>query len=102
MIKIEDFTKEEIVAALKARFTFSLNDMLYYCIQKKYDIESEKLDKKIKLNLQKQKQLLGLENISKYVKLSNETDRLMEKEEQLSEWYDKAMKELNEQQKKGL
>lgn len=35
MIKIEDFTKEEIVAALKARFPFSLNDMLYYCIQKK-------------------------------------------------------------------
>lgn len=102
MIKIEDFTKEEIVAALKARFTFSLNDMLYYCIQKKYDIESEKLDKKIKLNLQKQKQLLGLENISKYVKLSNETDRLIEKEEQLIEWYDKAMKELNEQQKKRI
>lgn len=101
MIKIEDFTKEEIVAALKARFPFSLNDMLYYCIQKKYDIESKKLDKKIKLNLQKQKQLLGLENISKYVKLSNETDRLMEKEEQLIKWYDKAMKEIYEQ-KKGL
>ncbi|MBR7064036.1 MAG: hypothetical protein IKI31_02655 [Treponema sp.] len=101
MIKIEDFTKEEIVAALKARFPFSLDDMLYYCIQKKYDIESKKLDKKIKLNLQKQKQLLGLENISKYVKLSNETDRLMEKEEQLIKWYDKAMKEINEQ-KKGL
>lgn len=101
MIKIEDFTKEEIVAALKARFPFSFNDMLYYCIQKKYDIESKKLDKKIKLNLQKQKQLLGLENISKYVKLSNETDRLMEKEEQLIKWYDKAMKEINEQ-KKGL
>lgn len=68
--------------------------------KKKYDIESEKLDKKIKLNLQKRKQLLGLENISKYVKLSNETDRLMEKEEQLIELYDKAMKELREQQKK--
>lgn len=67
---------------------------------KKYDIGFEKLDKKIKLILQKQKQLLGLENISKYVKLSNETDRLMEKEDQLIEWYDKAMKELNEQQKK--
>lgn len=101
MIKIEDFTKEEIVAALKARFPFSLNDMLYYCIQKKYDIEFEKLDKKIKLNLQKQKQLLGFENISKYVKLSNKTDRLIEKEEQLIKWYDKAMKEINEQ-KKGL
>lgn len=101
MIKIEDFTKEKIVAALKARFPFSLNDMLYYCIQKKYDIESKKLDKKIKLNLQKEKQLLGLENISKYVKLSNETDRLMGKEEQLIKWYDKAMKEINEQ-KKGL
>lgn len=100
MIKIEDFTKEELVAALKARFPFLLNDLLFYCIQKKYDIGSEKLDKKIKLNLQKQKQLLGLENISKYVKLSNETDRLMEKEEQLIKWYDKAMKELNEQQKK--
>ena len=100
MIKIEDFTKEELVAALKARFPFSLNDLLFYCIQKKYDIGFEKLDKKIKLNLQKQKQLLGLENISKYVKLSNETDRLMEKEDQLIEWYDKAMKELNEQQKK--
>ena len=69
--------------------------------KKKYDIESKKLDKKIKLNLQKEKQLLGLENISKYVKLSNETDRLMEKEEQLIKWYDKAMKEINEQ-KKGL
>lgn len=100
MIKIEDFTKEEIVAALKARFPFSLNDILYYCIQKKYDIESKKLDKKIKLNLQKQKQLLGLENISKYVKLSNETDRLIKKEEQLVEWYEKATKELREQQKK--
>lgn len=100
MIKIEDFTKEEIVAAIKARFPFSMNDMLYYCIQKKYDIESEKLDKKIKLNLQKQKQLLGLENIHKFVKCSNETDRLMEKEEQLSEWYDKAMNEIYEQRKK--
>lgn len=100
MIKLEDFSKEEIIAALKARSPFLLADMLYYCIQIKYDLESKKLDKKIKLNLQKQKQLLGIENISKYVKISNETDRLMEKEEQLSEWYDKAMKEILEQKGK--
>ena len=100
MIKLEDFSKEEIIAALKARNPFLLADMLYYCIQIKYDLEFKKLDKKIKLNIQKQKQIIGIENISKYVKISNETDRLMEKEDQLSEWYDKAMKEILEQ--KGI
>lgn len=100
MITLEDFSKEEIIAALKARNPFSLADILYYCIQKKYDLESKKLDKKINLNLQKQKQLLGIENISEYVEISNKTDRLMEKEEQLSEWYDKAMNEILEQKEK--
>lgn len=100
MITLEDFSKEEIIAALKARSPFLLADMLYYCIQIKYDLESKKLDKKIKLNLQKQKQLLGIENINEYVKISNQTDRLMEKEEKLIEWYDKAMKEILEQKEK--
>ena len=100
MITLEDFSKEEIIAALKARSPFLLADMLYYCIQIKYDLESKKLDKKIKLNLQKQKQLVGIENISEYVKISNQTDRLMEKEDQLIEWYDKAMKEILEQKEK--
>jgi hypothetical protein len=94
MITLEYFSKEEIIAALKARSPILLADMLYYCIQIKYDLEFKKLDKKIKLNLQKQKQLFGIENIHEYVKISNQTDRLMEKEEQLSEWYDKAMKEI--------
>ena len=100
MITLEDFSKEEIIAALKARSPFLLADMLYYCIQIKYDLEFKKLDKKIKLNLQKQKQLVGIENISEYVKISNQTDRLMEKEDQLIEWYDKAMKEILEQKEK--
>lgn len=100
MITLEDFSKEEIIGALKARSPFLLKDMLFYCIQTKYDLKFEKLDKKIKSNLQKQKQLLGIENISQYVKISNQTDRLMEKEEQLMEWYDKAMKEILEQKEK--
>ena len=100
MITLEDFSKEEIIAALKAIIPSLLADMLYYCIQIKYDLEFKKLDKKINLNLQKQKQLLGIENINEYVKISNETDRLMKKEEQLSEWYDKAMNEILKQKEK--
>ena len=46
MIKIEDFTKEELVAALKARFPFSLNDLLFYCIQKNMILDLKNLIKK--------------------------------------------------------